>query len=79
MTDTWGAAPGQTWLGMLPPTTYTPKCPERAVFLTGVEGPAPGGAGGDPGLLSQLHSHLGKILSTWGSLHSHQGLNLVTS
>lgn len=46
MTDTWGAAPGQTWLGMLPPTTYTPKCPERAVFLTGVEGPAPGGVGG---------------------------------
>ena len=61
--------------GCAPPTTHTPKCPEGAVSLTGVEGPA---AGGDPGLLSQLHSHLGKLLSTWGSLHSYLGLNLVT-
>ena len=42
--------------GCAPPTTHTPKCPEGAVSLTGVEGPA---AGGDLGLLSQLHSHLG--------------------
>lgn len=36
MTETWGAAHALAWRGMLPPTADTPKCPERAVSLTGM-------------------------------------------